>query len=96
MNNEQFQDSIREGLVLVDFFATWCGPCKMLKPVLQEIEAEGTKVIYIDVDKDVEIRDSYGVMAVPTLLVFVDGQLKGRTGGYKSKAVIQELLELSQ
>ena len=68
--------------LLIDFFATWCGPCKLISPILSEIDEEvgDLKVIKIDADLDADLAILYGVTALPTCLLFVDGQLVDRFG----------------
>ena len=74
--------------VLIDFTADWCGPCKMMSPVLAELaqEWEGKiKVLKLDVDENKEIAVKYGVMSIPTLMLFVKGEVEERLTGYKPK-----------
>ncbi len=73
--------------VLVDLYADWCGPCKMLAPVIDEIAAEHpeVKVVKLNVDNAPEIASRYGVMSIPTLLVFKNGQVTGKSVGYTGK-----------
>lgn len=77
----------RDGLVLVDFFATWCGPCKMLMPVLENVSAEKNDTLFVKVDidnyRDLAIESE--VRAVPTLVLFKDGKEVDRTTGYQPK-----------
>lgn len=81
--------------VLVDFFATWCGPCKMMAPVIDEVSTElaGQVDIYkIDVDENPEIAQRYNVMSIPTLIVFENGEVKNQTMGAQPKQALLELL----
>ena len=82
--------------VLVDFWATWCGPCKMLSPLVAQIadEAEGFKVCAVDVDQAQDLAMKYRVSAIPTLLVFKDGEVANRSVGFIQKAQILDLLNI--
>ena len=86
-NKEEFDSAIKEGLVLVDFFATWCGPCKMLSPVLEEVanENQNLNVLKIDVDEVGELAARYGIQAIPTLILFKDGNKVAVRMGYQNK-----------
>jgi thioredoxin 1 len=81
--------------VLVDFSAVWCGPCKMLEPVLEELsnEVEGAKIVKVDVDETPDIAQRYSVMSMPTLLFFKDGKVMDQMVGVQSKGTIQSKLE---
>ena len=82
--------------VLVDFFATWCGPCKMMAPVLDEIAAEkaGAASVYkIDVDENPDIAQQYGVMSIPTFIVFKNGQPAKHTLGAQPKEQVLALFD---
>ena len=83
----EFEAAIKEGTVLVDFFATWCGPCKMLSPVLEEVANENPNinVFKIDVDEVGELAARYGIQAIPTLMLFKDGQRVETRMGYQNK-----------
>ena len=81
--------------VLVDFYAEWCGPCKMLSPVIDEIakEYKGKAKIYrVNVDEEMELAQQYRVMSVPTVLVFKNGQVSGTSIGYVGKEKLTEML----
>ncbi len=80
--------------VLVDFFATWCGPCKMMAPVIDEVAAEkaGAASVYkIDIDENPDIAQRYGVMSIPTFIVFKGGEAASKTLGAQPKEKILEL-----
>ena len=82
--------------VLVDFFATWCGPCKMMAPVIEEIAGEkaGSAAVYkIDVDDNPDIAQRYGVMSIPTFIVFKDGQPAAKTLGAQPKEQVLSLFD---
>src|SRR6266576_3013987 len=82
--------------VLVDFWATWCGPCKMIAPVLEQIatEKDGTlKIAKLDVDENPDTAMKYGVQSIPTLLVFKGGQEVSRIVGYHSKTQLVQKLD---
>ncbi|MCI1479977.1 MAG: thioredoxin [Eggerthellaceae bacterium] len=82
--------------VLVDFFATWCGPCKMMAPTIDQIatEVKGTADVYkIDVDQAPEIAQRYGVMSIPTLIVFDKGEVKNQAVGAQPKPAVMALFD---
>lgn len=92
---ENFNDLIHKELVLVDFFATWCGPCKMLGPVLEDLanDRSNVEIVKVDVDKCENIARSYGIMSVPTLLLFKNGALVSKKSGYMPKEQISLWIE---
>ena len=86
-SKEEFECNIQNGVVLVDFFATWCGPCKMLSPVLEEVAQENPNidVLKIDVDEVGELAARFGIQAIPTLMLFKNGQRVDTRMGYQNK-----------
>lgn len=85
---QEFDELINKDLVLVDFFATWCGPCRMLTPVLEEIEKEksfnGT-IVKVDVDELMDIARRYGIQMIPTLFLMKNGEIIKKANGYMTK-----------
>lgn len=96
ITTEQFEDKVLKSPqpVLVDFFATWCGPCKMQTPILEEVSAEisGKGSIYkVDVDQEIALASRFNVMSVPTLILFKDGQASQQFVGVQSKETLLNL-----
>ena len=96
ITKETFEKEVlqSEKTVLLDFFASWCGPCKMLAPILDEIaeEREDIKVCKVDVDQEPELAAQYQVVSIPTLFVIEKGQVVNQSLGAKPKAKILEML----
>ena len=92
INGDEFKEVIKEGKTVVDLFATWCGPCKMLSPILDEISDEITTTNFykIDVDDNEDIAREYNVMSIPTVLVFENGNLINTIVGLKSREYLVE------
>ena len=94
-----FEAETKEGLVLVDFWATWCGPCRMQAPILeklsQELSEDELKILKMDVDENPETARSFGIMSIPTLLFKKDGQVAKQVAGVHTadqiKAIVAEL-----
>ena len=96
LNNNNFDETIKNGVVLVDFWATWCGPCKMIAPNVEEIakEYEGRAVVgKVDVDENPDLAERFGIMSIPALFVFVNGEVKEKLIGYRLKMQIAEVLD---
>ncbi len=96
INKENFEQ-IKNGdqVVLIDFYADWCGPCRMVAPVVEEIAKENANVVVgkINVDDDPELAQAYGVMSIPTLIVLKGGEEVARSTGARPKAQIQAMLD---
>ena len=96
VNSENFENDVRknEKVVLVDFYATWCGPCKMLSPVLDQVSSEVEDVVIgkLDIDESLDLAKEYEVMSVPTMILFKDGQEVDRIVGLRQKSQIIEAI----
>lgn len=97
LNNANFQSTVEGGTpVLVDFWAPWCGPCRVIAPILEEVAKEfdgKTRVGKVNVDDSPEIASRFGVRGIPTLILFKDGQIKGQMVGVNPKANIVSLVQ---
>ncbi len=99
VKNDDFETEVlkSELPVLVDFFATWCGPCKMIAPFIEQIssEMEGkAKVVKVDIDESEKLAANYQIMSVPTLMFFKDGKVVDQMIGAKSKEDIENKLKV--
>ena len=94
-DSNNFNDLVKEGKILVDFYATWCGPCKMLSPVLEEISTDRSdvKIIKVDIDECEDIARQLGIMSIPTMIVFKDGKIMDKKIGFSQKEEITSWLE---
>jgi thioredoxin 1 len=96
ISDSTFQSETSSGTVLVDFWAPWCGPCKMIAPILDELSAEigdKAKIVKINVDDNPESAAKYNVMSIPTLLVFKDGQVVDQLVGVQPKEKLKAVIE---
>lgn len=92
VTKENYQKEINEqGIVIVDFYATWCGPCMMLSPILEEL-SEKYKICKINVDEEQELAIENAIMSIPTICIYKDGKLANKFIGYKTKEEIEELI----
>lgn len=96
LNQQNFDEITSKGVVLVDFWATWCGPCKMMAPNVEEIATEykgKVTVGKVDVDECQELATRFGIMSIPTLIVFKDGEKKEVLVGYRLKMQIAQVID---
>lgn len=98
VNSNEFSNEVlnNSGVVLVDFFAKWCGPCKMIAPSIEELSSEMSgkaKVIKIDVDKNPDIAQKYGIMNIPTIMIFKAGKEVDKIVGFQPKHILKGKLE---
>ncbi|MFC4777905.1 thioredoxin [Paenibacillus sp. GCM10023252] len=96
LTKENFSASVESGVSLVDFWAPWCGPCKMQLPIVEELatELEGTATIAkINVDEQPELASQFGVMSIPTLILFKDGQPVDKMVGVQSKDSLKNKIQ---
>lgn len=94
-NTNEYDELLKNNKsVFVDFYADWCGPCKMVGPIVEELSNEETdvKFVKVNVDNTPDIAQRYGIMSIPTLLAFKDGELAGSIVGFQPKEVIKELV----
>ena len=92
LEKNNLEELVKEGLHLVDFYAEWCGPCKMLTPVLESIE-EKINVIKVDIDKFEELTLDYRIMSVPTLVFIKDGEKVQELVGFRDEDELLEVIE---
>ena len=93
LNKDNFEKSIANGVALVDFWAEWCGPCKMQLPIIEEFsgEMEGKATIgKVNVDEELELAQSFGIQSIPTLILFKDGKPVKKLVGWHSKEALYE------
>ncbi|MDP4085378.1 MAG: thioredoxin [Bacillota bacterium] len=96
VTDQTFTSETNSDLVLVDFWAPWCGPCKMIAPVLEELDSElgeKVKIVKLDVDDNQETAAKFGVMSIPTLLLFKDGEVVDKIVGFQPKEALAGVLE---
>ena len=100
ITDKTFSEETDKGLVLIDFWATWCGPCRMQAPILEqlgeELDESELKICKLDVDENPETPQAFGVMSIPTLIFFKDGQMVKQVVGVQTKAQLKAIVaELS-
>lgn len=96
LSQDDFEKKIEKGTSLVDFYAPWCGPCKMMSPVIDEIakDYKGKAGIYkVNVDNEPQLANDHQVMSIPTIVVFKDGKAVDQTMGAQSKDKLKEMID---
>ena len=95
INNNNFNDETKEGIVLVDFWANWCGPCKMLTPVLEQLSSEmkDVKFFKVNVDENGELAQQFRIASIPTVMIFKNGEVVDKMMGFKPKNQVEEFLK---
>lgn len=95
VNEQELKEKLKVGKVLVDCFATWCGPCKMIAPIIEEIakEKEDYAFYKLDIDESLEFAEANQIFSIPTLLIYENGELKERVVGFKTKDEILKVLK---
>lgn len=96
LSDENFKDEVAKGVTLVDFYADWCGPCRMIAPLLEELSHElkdQASIVKVDVENAQDTAGQYGITSVPTLVVFKDGQVVEQVVGVRDKAFIKAMVE---
>lgn len=95
IKEKEFNEKIKGKKVVVDCFATWCGPCRMLSPIVDEVAKENSDIEFykLDVDDAENISREYGIMSIPTILVFEEGKLKNTNVGFMSKEDLEEFIK---
>ena len=97
INSEEFENLIKsEKPTLVDFFATWCGPCRMLSPILEQVEEVSNNeynIVKLDVDESYDVAKKFGIMSVPTMIIFKNGEEQEKIVGLRQKNQIEEAIK---
>ena len=94
-DENQFEQTISKGLVIVDFFATWCGPCRMIAPILEQVaeQHENVVVCKVDVDENEDLARQFNIMSIPTILFFKDGMLVNKHIGLLSLDQFNQIID---
>ena len=97
INDNNFKEEVleRSGVVVVDFFATWCAPCKMLAPIVEELESElaSVKFVKVDVDESPVVSTKYKISNIPTIKIFKNGEVVETKVGFTPKEALKEVIE---
>ena len=90
LENESLEDLVQKGFYIVDFYADWCGPCKMLGPILETLDEN---IIKVNTDEHPDLATSYGVMSIPTLFFIKDGDILQSEIGFRSKSELESIIK---
>lgn len=97
VNTQSFAQEVEQaaGVVLIDFYADWCAPCRMVAPILEEVAKErpDVKVVKVNIDETPELAQRFGIMSIPTLVLFHSGQMKGNWVGLRPKPVLLDEID---
>ncbi len=95
INTEEFNAVTKEGLTLVDFFADWCGPCKMLGPILEKLDEEYPDVTFVkvNVDDNMELAEKFGIMSIPAVYVFKNGEVLNKMVGFSDEGGVRRFID---
>ena len=95
INEKEFNEIIKEGITLVDFYADWCGPCKMLSPILEGLENEypDVKFVKVNCDDEMDLCVKYNIMSIPAVYLFKDNNLIDKSIGYKDASAMKKFIE---
>lgn len=93
----EFEKIIKTGVTLVDFYADWCGPCKMLAPVLEELAKEvDVTILKVNVDQNPNVAQKYGIMSIPAMYLFKDGEVVAQKVGFQTKEMLKQFIETAK
>ena len=96
ITDAEFQGTVANGVTLIDFWAPWCGPCKMIAPILEELAGElggKAQIVKINIDDNPQVAGQYGIMSIPTLLLFKDGKKVDQKVGGQAKPQLKAFIE---
>ncbi len=96
LNTDTFDSHVKSGVTVIDFWAPWCGPCKMLAPVIEQISDEyggRLQICKVNVDDNQNLAARYGIMSIPSVLVFKDGEVVDKMVGSRPKSQIKEMID---
>lgn len=97
INQVEFDELIKHGTTLVDFYADWCGPCKMLGPILESLDEEYPDITFVKIncDNDIAVADRYGIMSIPAVFIIKDGEVIANILGYHGKEDMKKFIDNS-